>query len=143
MLSPLIITTYCLYVLTLCLSPSQSADPRRDFRGGGLLALENLCFFRLRYPVQFESFSRKSYEAGFPMAAAFINVTVGPAAAAALAAAIPAAAVPRVAAAAAAHAAGVALERLFLWAHQQQLLAIVVKPDVVVGVAAAAMCSTC
>ncbi|CDI77596.1 ELMO/CED-12 family domain-containing protein, putative [Eimeria praecox] len=52
-----------------------SADPRRDFRGGGLLALENLCFFRLRYPIQFEAFSRKSYEAGFPMAAGFINVT--------------------------------------------------------------------
>ncbi|CDJ59036.1 ELMO/CED-12 family domain-containing protein, putative [Eimeria maxima] len=52
-----------------------SADPRRDFRGGGLLALENLCFFRRRYPIQFEAFSRKSYEAGFPMAAAFINVT--------------------------------------------------------------------
>ncbi|CDJ37596.1 ELMO/CED-12 family domain-containing protein, putative [Eimeria tenella] len=53
----------------------QSEDPRRDFRGGGFLALQNLCFFRLRYPRQFFTLSRKSYTAGFPMAAAFINIT--------------------------------------------------------------------
>ncbi|CDJ53012.1 ELMO/CED-12 family domain-containing protein, putative [Eimeria brunetti] len=34
-----------------------------------------MCFFRQHYPLNFEAFARKSYEAGFPMAAAFINVT--------------------------------------------------------------------
>ncbi|KAL8424493.1 hypothetical protein Efla_003518 [Eimeria flavescens] len=53
----------------------QSPDPRRDFRGGGLLALQNLCFFRANFPDAFLSFQIKSCHAGFPMAAALINVT--------------------------------------------------------------------
>ncbi|XP_022588864.2 uncharacterized protein LOC34621242 [Cyclospora cayetanensis] len=53
----------------------QSEDPRRDFRGGGLFALQNLCFFRAFFPTEFVGIARRSYSAGFPMAAAFINVT--------------------------------------------------------------------
>lgn len=54
----------------------QSSNPRTDFRGGGVLALENLIYFRLHFPKAFNDFVYKSRVAGFPMAAALINVTV-------------------------------------------------------------------
>ncbi|PFH31184.1 ELMO/CED-12 family protein [Besnoitia besnoiti] len=53
----------------------QSQNPRTDFRGGGLLALQQLLFFARHFHEQMVILVEKSKRDRFPLAASLINVT--------------------------------------------------------------------
>lgn len=51
----------------------QHIDPSSDFRGVGLLGLQNLIFFANKNPLQFEAIIKNSRS--YPFAAAGLNIT--------------------------------------------------------------------
>lgn len=57
----------------------QSLDPSTDFRGGGIMSLENLIFFAMNYPDSFQRLLHKKdgkrSEWEYPFAAAGINIS--------------------------------------------------------------------
>jgi hypothetical protein len=55
----------------------QSEDPRTDFRGGGLLALQNMCHLAENYPEQIQDMIREAAgkRNGYLFAAACVNVS--------------------------------------------------------------------
>ncbi|KEP64247.1 UNVERIFIED_CONTAM: ELMO/CED-12 family protein [Hammondia hammondi] len=53
----------------------QSQNPRTDFRGGGLLALQQLLFFAQNFREEMLVLVEKSKQDSFPLSASLINVT--------------------------------------------------------------------
>ena len=53
----------------------QGADPATDFRGMGVLGLQNLVYFGEHYPEVFQRLVSKQRKRDYPLACAGINVT--------------------------------------------------------------------